>query len=59
MTAVMFAGPDARSLNGRGRRRWGAYFVKRLSRTELEQLAAALEAILAGEGSPLPPLTAP
>jgi hypothetical protein len=29
-----------------------------LSRTELEHLATALEAILDGEGSPLPPLTA-
>ena len=34
------------------------HFLKHLSRTELEYLANALEAILAGEGSPLPPLTA-
>jgi DNA-binding MarR family transcriptional regulator len=33
------------------------HFLNHLSRTQLEQLAAALEAILAGEGSPLPPLT--
>src|SRR2546430_13539974 len=31
------------------------HFLKHLSRTELEYLANALEAILAGEGSPLPP----
>jgi hypothetical protein len=35
-----------------------AFFVKHLSPTELEQLAAALEAILPAEGSPPPPLTA-
>jgi len=34
------------------------HFLKHLSRTELEYLATALEAILEGEGSPLPPLTA-
>jgi DNA-binding MarR family transcriptional regulator len=31
------------------------HFLKHLSRTELEHLSTALEAILAGEGSPLPP----
>jgi DNA-binding MarR family transcriptional regulator len=34
------------------------HFLNHLSRTELEHLAAALEAVLDGEGSPLPPLTA-
>jgi DNA-binding MarR family transcriptional regulator len=34
------------------------HFLKHLSRTELEHVAVALEAILDGEGSPLPPLTA-
>jgi DNA-binding MarR family transcriptional regulator len=34
------------------------HFLKHLSRTELEHLATALESILDGEGSPLPPLTA-
>jgi DNA-binding MarR family transcriptional regulator len=34
------------------------HFLKHVSRTELEHMAAALEAVLAGEGSPLPPLTA-
>jgi DNA-binding MarR family transcriptional regulator len=34
------------------------HFLKHLSRTELEHLATALEAILAGEGLPMPPLTA-
>lgn len=34
------------------------HFVKHLSRTELEHLATALEAILDGEGSSMPPLTA-
>ncbi len=34
------------------------HFLKHLSRTELEHLATALEAVLAGEGSPLPPLSA-
>jgi DNA-binding MarR family transcriptional regulator len=34
------------------------HFLKHLSRTELEHLATALEAILDGEGSPLPRLTA-
>jgi DNA-binding MarR family transcriptional regulator len=34
------------------------HFLKHLSRTELEHLVTALEAVLAGEGSPLPPLTA-
>lgn len=33
------------------------HFVKHLSRTELENLSTALQAILDGEGSPLPPLT--
>jgi DNA-binding MarR family transcriptional regulator len=33
------------------------HFLKHLSRTELEHVAVALEAILDGEGSPLPPLT--
>jgi DNA-binding MarR family transcriptional regulator len=31
------------------------HFLKHLTRTELEHLATALEAILDGEGSPLPP----
>jgi DNA-binding MarR family transcriptional regulator len=31
------------------------HFLKHLSRTELEHLATALEAVLDGEGSPLPP----
>jgi DNA-binding MarR family transcriptional regulator len=35
------------------------HFVNHLRGTELEHLATALEAILAGEGSPLPPLSAP
>jgi DNA-binding MarR family transcriptional regulator len=34
------------------------HFLNHLSRTELEHLATALEAVLDGEGSPLPPLTA-
>jgi DNA-binding MarR family transcriptional regulator len=34
------------------------HFLKHLSRTQLEHLAGALEAILDGEGSPLPPMTA-
>jgi DNA-binding MarR family transcriptional regulator len=34
------------------------HFVKHMSRTELEHLATALEAVLDGEGWPLPPLTA-
>jgi DNA-binding MarR family transcriptional regulator len=34
------------------------HFLKHVRRTELKQLANALEAILDGEGSPLPPLTA-
>lgn len=34
------------------------HFLKHLNRTQLKQLADALEAILDGEGSPLPPLTA-
>jgi DNA-binding MarR family transcriptional regulator len=34
------------------------HFLKHVSRGELEHLATALEAILDGEGSPLPPLTA-
>lgn len=33
------------------------HFLKHLSRTQLDQLASALEAILDGEGSPLPKLT--
>lgn len=33
------------------------HFLKHVSRTELKQLANATEAILDGEGSPLPPLT--
>lgn len=33
------------------------HFLNHLSRTELEQLATALELVLDGEGSPLPPLT--
>jgi DNA-binding MarR family transcriptional regulator len=34
------------------------HFLQHMSRTELEHLATALEAVLDGEGSPLPPLTA-
>src|ERR671919_339852 len=34
------------------------HFLNHLTRTELEHLATALEAVLDGEGSPLPPLTA-
>jgi DNA-binding MarR family transcriptional regulator len=34
------------------------HFLKHMSRTELKQLASTMEAILDGEGSPLPPLTA-
>jgi DNA-binding MarR family transcriptional regulator len=34
------------------------HFLNHLSRTELEHLTTALEAVLDGEGSPLPPLTA-
>jgi DNA-binding MarR family transcriptional regulator len=34
------------------------HFLDHVSPTELEQLATALEAVLAGEGSPLPPLPA-
>lgn len=34
------------------------HFLKHVSRTELKQLANAMGAILDGEGSPLPPLTA-
>lgn len=34
------------------------HFLNHLSRTELEQLVTAMEAVLDGEGSPLPPLTA-
>jgi DNA-binding MarR family transcriptional regulator len=34
------------------------HFLKHLSRAELKQLDNALEAILDGEGTPLPPLTA-
>jgi transposase-like protein len=32
---------------------------RHMSRTELEHLVTALEAVLDGEGSPLPPLTPP
>jgi DNA-binding MarR family transcriptional regulator len=35
------------------------HFLRHLSRTDLEHLATASEAILDGEESPLPPLTAP
>jgi len=35
-----------------------AHFLSHLSRTELEHLVTALEAVLDGEGSPLPPLAA-
>ncbi|HYU92606.1 MAG TPA: MarR family transcriptional regulator [Actinomycetota bacterium] len=34
------------------------HFLDHLSRPDLEHLATALEAVLDGEGSPLPPLTA-
>jgi DNA-binding MarR family transcriptional regulator len=34
------------------------HFLKHLSRSELGHLATALESVLDGEGSPLPPLTA-
>ena len=34
-----------------------AHFLDHLSRTDLEHLAGAMEAILNGEGSPLPPMT--
>jgi DNA-binding MarR family transcriptional regulator len=34
------------------------HFLKHLSRTDLEHLATALEGVLAGEGSPLSPLSA-
>lgn len=34
------------------------HFLTHMSRTELEHLVSALEAVLDGEGSPLPPLTA-
>jgi DNA-binding MarR family transcriptional regulator len=33
------------------------HFLNHLSRTELEHLATAMEKVLAGEGSPIPPLT--
>lgn len=33
------------------------HFLNHLSHTQLEHLATALEAVLTGEGSPLPPLT--
>jgi DNA-binding MarR family transcriptional regulator len=33
------------------------HFLNHLNRTELQQIADAMEAILDGEGSPLPPLT--
>ena len=35
------------------------HFLTHLSRTELEHLVTGLEAVLDGEGSPLPPLTPP
>lgn len=35
------------------------HFLTHLSRTELDHLVTALEAVLDGEGSPLPPLAAP
>jgi DNA-binding MarR family transcriptional regulator len=35
------------------------HFLNHLSRSEIEQLASALEAILDGEKSPVPPLTVP
>jgi DNA-binding MarR family transcriptional regulator len=34
------------------------HFLNHMSRSQLEHLASALEAVLEGEGSPLPPLTA-
>jgi len=34
------------------------HFLNHLNRTELKQLAIALEAVLDGEGSPMPPLAA-
>jgi DNA-binding MarR family transcriptional regulator len=34
------------------------HFLRHMTRTELVQLATALDSILDGEGSPLPPLTA-
>jgi DNA-binding MarR family transcriptional regulator len=34
------------------------HFLDHLSRTDLEHLATAMEAVLTGEGSPLPPLAA-
>jgi DNA-binding MarR family transcriptional regulator len=34
------------------------HFLEHMSRTQLAHLATALQAVLAGEGSPLPPLTA-
>src|SRR6266496_6522548 len=34
------------------------HFLDHMSRPDLEHLAAALEAVLDGEGSPMPPLTA-
>jgi DNA-binding MarR family transcriptional regulator len=34
------------------------HFLNHLSRTDLEHLASAMEAVLTGEGSPLPPLAA-
>jgi DNA-binding MarR family transcriptional regulator len=35
------------------------HFLTHMSRTELKHLVTALEAVLDGEGSPLPPLTPP
>jgi DNA-binding MarR family transcriptional regulator len=46
----------ASSVHARGLRE---HFLKHLSRAQLEQLASALEAVLDGEGSPLPQLTEP
>lgn len=46
----------ATSVNVQGLRE---HFLTHLSRTELEHLVTALEAVLDGEGSPLPPLTPP
>ena len=35
------------------------HFLNHMSRTDLEQLVSALDAVLEGEGEPLPPLTRP
>ena len=45
----------ATGLNVQGLRE---HFLTHMNRTELEHLVTALEAVLDGEGSPLPPLTA-